>query len=111
MSEKEDTIGYNAVHYTVIQSRYTMGMTSVRMPDELLERLEHTATQLRRSKGWVIKDAVEEYIAREELKQRRDQETLESWEDYKAGRVVDGDEVMSWVASWGTPDEQEPPTT
>lgn len=84
-------------------------MTSVRMPNELLERLECTAEQLRRSKGWIIKDAVEEYLAREELKLRRNQETLESWEDYKAGRVIDGDEVMAWLESWGTDDEKEPP--
>lgn len=86
-----------------------MGMTSVRMPDELLDRLKRTAEQLRRSKGWIIKDAVEEYLAREELKQRRNLETLESWGDYKAGRVIDGDEVMAWLESWGTDDEKEPP--
>ncbi len=86
-----------------------MGMTSVRMPDELLDRLERTAGQMRRSKGWVIKDAVEEYVAREELKQQRNKETLESWEDYKAGRVIDGDEMMTWLESWGTDDEKEPP--
>lgn len=86
-----------------------MGMTSVRMPDELLERLERTAQSLRRSKGWVIKDAVEEYLAREELKLRRNQETLASWEDYQAGRVIEGDQVMAWLDSWGTEDEKEPP--
>lgn len=86
-----------------------MGMTSVRMPDELLVRLERTAEKLRRSKGWIIKDAVEEYLAREELKQRRNQETQESWEDYKAGRVIDGDDMMAWLDSWGTDDEKEPP--
>ena len=31
-------------------------------------------------------------------------------EDIAAGRVVDGDEVMDWIASWGTPDEKAPPT-
>ena len=84
-------------------------MTSVRMPDELMDRLERTAEQLSRSKGWIIKDAVEEYLAREELKQQRKQETLESWADYEAGRIVGGDEVMTWVDSWGTDDEKEPP--
>lgn len=96
----------NALHYTRVNP---MGMTSVRMPDELLDRLERTAEQLRRSKGWIIKDAVEEYLAREELKQRRNQETLESWEDYKAGRVIDGDDMMTWLESWGTDDEKDPP--
>lgn len=86
-----------------------MGTTSVRMPDELLDRLERTAEQLRRSKGWIIKDAVEEYLKREELKQQRNQETLASWEDYKAGRVIDGDKMMEWLESWGTENEKKPP--
>ncbi len=87
-----------------------MGMTSVRMPDELMERLELVADDMRRSKGWVIKDAVEEYLAKKDQKRRLDEETLESWEDYKAGRVIDGDKVMAWLESWGTEDEKEPPT-
>jgi predicted transcriptional regulator len=43
-----------------------MGMTSVRMPDELLAQLEATAEKLRRSKGWIINDAVKEYLAKQE---------------------------------------------
>lgn len=86
-----------------------MGMTSVRMSDELLERLGRTATELRRSKGWVIKDAVEEYITREELKIKRAKETLESWEDYETGRVIDGSEMMEWLESWGSENEKKPP--
>ena len=96
----------NALYYIEVKA---MGMTSVRMPDELMNRLERTAEQLRRSKGWVIKDAVEAYVAREELKLRRNQETLESWEDYKAGRVVESDDMMAWLDSWGTDDEKKPP--
>jgi predicted transcriptional regulator len=96
----------NALYYLKVNA---MGMTSVRMPDELLDRLEQTAEKLQRSKGWIIKDAVKEYLAREELKQERNQETLEAWEDYKAGRVVDGDEVIAWLDSWGAEDEKEPP--
>ncbi len=45
-----------------------MGMTSVRMPDELMSQLEQTAEKLRRSKGWIINDAVKEYLAREKRK-------------------------------------------
>lgn len=37
-----------------------MSMTSVRMPDDLMQQLEVTAERLRRSKGWIIKDALRE---------------------------------------------------
>ena len=86
-----------------------MGMTSVRMPDELLQRLDSTATRLRRSKGWIINDAVREYLEREDLRQRRDEETREALTDLDAGQVVDGDQVLAWIDSWGSENEREPP--
>lgn len=86
-----------------------MGMTSVRMPDDLLQRLDATATRLRRSKGWIINDAVREYLAREDLRQRRDQETREALAELDAGQVVDGEDVLAWIDSWGSKNEREPP--
>ena len=86
-----------------------MGMTSVRMPDDLLQRLDATATRLRRSKGWLINDAVREYLEREELRQRRDEETRVALAELDAGQVVEGDEVLAWIDSWGSENEREPP--
>ncbi|WP_295880404.1 CopG family ribbon-helix-helix protein [uncultured Thiohalocapsa sp.] len=86
-----------------------MGMTSVRMPDDLMERLDATAARLRRSKGWVINDAVREYLEREELQQHRDQETREALAELEAGSLVDGDDVLAWLDSWGSDNELEPP--
>lgn len=34
----------------------------------------------------------------------------EGLDDLKAGRTVDGDEVMRWIESWGTGSELPPPT-
>jgi predicted transcriptional regulator len=79
------------------------------MPDDLLERLDATATRLRRSKGWIINDAVREYLEREDQRQRRDQETREALAELDAGHVVDGDEVLAWIDSWGSKNEREPP--
>lgn len=86
-----------------------MGMTSVRMPDELLGKLEVAAEKLRRSKGWIINDAVKEYLVREERKSTMLEETREALADIKAGRVIDGEEVMGWLESWGTDAEKAPP--
>jgi predicted transcriptional regulator len=79
-----------------------MGMTSVRMPDDLLQRLDATATRLRRSKGWIINDAVREYLEREDQRQRRDEETREALAELDAGQVVDGEDVLAWIDSWGS---------
>ena len=85
-----------------------MGMTSVRMPDELLEQLQDTAERLRRSKGWIINDAVREYLVKEERKSRMLEDTREALADIKAGRVVDGADVIDWLDSWGKDNEKTP---
>jgi len=87
-----------------------MGMTSVRMPDELLTQLEQTADKLRRSKGWIINDAVKEYLEKEARKTQRLEDTHQALSDIAAGRVIDGGEVMDWLESWGTDSEKKPPT-
>ena len=84
-------------------------MTSIRMPDDLAERLEQTARLMRRAKGWVINEAVREYVEREEQRQQMLRETQEGLDDIETGRVVDGEAVMAWLESWGTDRELEPP--
>ena len=88
-----------------------MGMTSFRIPDDLLSRLEHTATRLSRSKAWVIKDAVQQYLEQDERKARRLEETRDALADVEAGRLIEGDEMIEWMESWGTDNEREPPHT
>jgi predicted transcriptional regulator len=86
-----------------------MGMTSVRMPDDLIQRLDAAAARLRRSKGWIINDAVREYLEREDTRLRRLEKTKDALAEVEAGELIDGDEVLSWLDSWGTDDEREPP--
>jgi len=41
--------------------------------------------------------------------ERRWAETVEALASVKAGRVVDGDEMMEWISSWGRKAEKKPP--
>lgn len=86
-----------------------MGMTSVRMPDELLNQLNLVSKKLKRSKGCIINDALREYLGREERKSKILEETLEALDDVKAGRVIEGVEVMDWLKNWGTEHEKSHP--
>lgn len=86
-----------------------MGMTSVRMPDELLSQLDHAAKKLRRTKGWIINDAVKEYLKREGRKTQMVEETREALADIKAGHVTDAAAVIDWLDSWGSGEEKAPP--
>jgi predicted transcriptional regulator len=86
-----------------------MSTTSFRLDDELEEKLDATASKLRRSKSWVINDALRQYIEREEQKLRMLEETEEAIADIQAGRVVSGEEVMKWLETWGTDTESKAP--
>ncbi|MBD2439913.1 CopG family ribbon-helix-helix protein [Nostoc sp. FACHB-110] len=86
-----------------------MSTTSFRLDDDLEEKLEVTAAKLQRTKGWIINDALRQYIAREEQKLRMLEETQEAISDIEAQRVVSGEEVMKWLETWGTSGETQAP--
>jgi len=57
----------------------------------------------------VINQALAEYIDKHQREQERWQQTLDAMESAARGKVVDANEVHSWLRSWGTEDEQDPP--
>lgn len=104
------------MQYNVLQlSRFEirgveiMPMTSVRMPDQLMDKLETIAEKLDRTKGWIIKDAVNQYIERIDRKEKMLTETRQALSEIESGNVVDGDEVMAWIESWGSDNEKSAP--
>ncbi len=86
-----------------------MGVTSVRLTDELQDRLEQTAERLRRSKGWVISEALGEFVAREERQLERLERSRKALGELDSGHTVVGDEVMDWLSTWGTDQETTSP--
>jgi predicted transcriptional regulator len=86
-----------------------MGITSVRLSPEVEEKLAAVAERARRTKSWIINEAVRDYLGRLGEDERRWQETLEALASVRAGRVVEGDDVMEWIASWGKKAEKKPP--
>ncbi|MDZ8258684.1 MAG: CopG family ribbon-helix-helix protein [Nostoc sp. ChiQUE01b] len=90
------------MQYNALSPDKGMSTTSFRLDDDLEEKLEVTATKLQRTKGWIINDALRQYIAREEQKLRMLEETQEAIADIEAQRVVSGEEVMKWLETWGT---------
>ncbi|WP_417560488.1 CopG family ribbon-helix-helix protein [Marinomonas sp.] len=86
-----------------------MSVTTVRLQDDTEQRLERIANKLQRSKGWVINQALVEYLEKQQLEQERWQQTLEAMESAAQGKVVAGEEVHEWLNSWGTDNEQDAP--
>ena len=86
-----------------------MGITTIRLQPGLESGLEAMSEKLQRSKNWLVNQAVREYVARQELEQSRWKETLAAMESVAQGKVVSGQAVDTWLASWGATDELPPP--
>jgi len=86
-----------------------MGITSVRIQPEISLQLEKMAASLHRSKSSIINQAVGEFIEQQKQEQERWQETLEALQSVRSGQIVSGDDVHSWMESWGSDSELAAP--
>ena len=84
--------------------------TSIKLDDELSTRVRRLALQRQRSPHWIMREAIREYVNREEARESFCQEAMASWLAYKeTGRHLTGEEVRAWLNTWGTETEAEPP--
>ena len=86
-----------------------MAVTSVRLSPDIEEKLAAVAGRARRTKSWLINEAVKDYLGRLGRDERRWEQTLAALASAKAGRIVDGDDMVEWIASWGKKAEKKPP--
>lgn len=84
--------------------------TSLKLDDELKGRVQQLAEIRRRSPHWIMREAIAQYVEREEKRDALRQETLNAWDEFQAtGLHVTGDEVENWLSTWGTDDELPTP--
>jgi predicted transcriptional regulator len=86
-----------------------MSITSVRLPEDLADRVDELAAKLQRSKSWIISEAVRDYVERAQGDAQRWRDTLKALDSVRAGKVIDGEAVDKWIASWGSENELPPP--
>jgi len=77
--------------------------TSVKLDDDLKNRIQHLAVSRHRTPHWIMQQAIRNYIVREEAKEHFRQEAVSSWKAYQeTGRHLTGQKVRSWLNTWGT---------
>lgn len=85
--------------------------TSVKLDDDMKSRIQHLADVRNRTAHWIMREAIRDYVEREEAKENFKQEALASWTAYKeTGRHLTGQEVRNWLNNWGTDEEGEIPS-
>jgi predicted transcriptional regulator len=70
-------------------------VVTAKLEDDTFARLDEIAGRIDRSKSWIVREAVEEWLAEE---QRRYELTLEALADVDAGRLIDQEEIEKRVA-------------
>lgn len=87
-----------------------MAVSSVKLDDDLKGRVKHLADARRRTPHWIMREAIAEYVEREEKRESFKREALEAWEDYqRTGLHLTGEEVDEWLAKLEAGEDAELP--
>ena len=76
------------------------------IPQDLAEKVDALAERLERPRGWIVKRALQAWIADEE---ERDRLTRDAMRDVELGLTVDHASVLEWVDSLGGRNPIGPP--
>jgi predicted transcriptional regulator len=77
------------------------------IPLALAEQVDQIAARLERSRGWVIKQALVDWVAQEEQRSRFTREALAEVDN---GILLDHQAVLDWADSLGTDQPLPPPS-
>ena len=84
--------------------------TSLKLDTELKERVQRLATARRRSAHWIMREAVEQFVAREEKREFFRQDALAAWAHYQTtGLHATAGEADAWLAKLEAGEDAEAP--
>ena len=83
-------------------------MLSLKLPKDLENRLNRLATITHRPKSFYMREALEPYLNEHEWQVQEIASAVEA-ADRQEAEFHDHGEVSTWLKSWGTDDELEPP--
>jgi predicted transcriptional regulator len=84
--------------------------TSLKLDDDIKGRVQRLATARRRSAHWMMREAIEQYVDREEEREQARQSALQAWAAYQAtGTHVTAEEADAWLARLEAGEDAPPP--
>lgn len=88
----------------------TPSATSLKLDTKTKERIHQLAESRRRSPHWVMREAIEQYLEREEKREQLRRDALAAWTHYQAtGLHVDAKQADHWLAKLEAGKEATPP--
>ena len=84
--------------------------TSLKLDTKLKSRVKRLAESRRRSAHWVMLEAVEQYVDREEKRDQLRKDALSAWEHYKTtGLHATAEEADAWLKKLEAGSKAKPP--
>ena len=88
----------------------TAPTTSIKLDEDIKGRVRRIAETRRRSAHWVMREAIEQYVEREEKRENLRRSALAAWADYQAtGLHATAEEADAWLARLEAGEEADPP--
>lgn len=84
--------------------------TSVKLDVGTKDRIKQLADARKRTSHWVMQEAIQQYLDKEEKRDQFRRETIAAWNDYQeTGLHITADETIAWLDTWGTDNEAKAP--
>jgi predicted transcriptional regulator len=88
----------------------TLTTTSLKLDPSIKKRVQRLAAVRRRTPHWILREAVEQYVEREEKREQFRQAALDAWEGYQTtGLHVMAEEADAWLAKLEAGKRSAPP--
>ncbi|MBS0495635.1 MAG: CopG family ribbon-helix-helix protein, partial [Proteobacteria bacterium] len=83
---------------------------AIKIDEATRARVKRLADARHRTPHWLMREAITQYVEREEMREALRQDTLKAWDEYRAtGLHATAEDVEAWLASWGTDNELPAP--
>ena len=84
--------------------------TSIKLDDELKGRVQLLAETRRRTSHWIMREAIAQYVEREEKREAFKQDALRAWEGYQRTSLhLTLEEADAWLAKLEAGEDAELP--
>lgn len=83
---------------------------AIKIDTEIKERVKRLADARHRTPHWLMREAISQYVEREEKREAFRQDGLKAWQDFQATGVhVTAEEADAWLANLEAGQDVEPP--
>jgi predicted transcriptional regulator len=84
---------------------------SIKIDEGTKARVKRLADARQRTSHWLMREAITQYVEREEKREAFRQDTLKAWEAHRStGLHVTADEADAWLAQLEQGQDVDPPT-